>query len=117
MVELALVLPLLLLLLFGIIEYGRGYSVKVQLTSSVREGARVLALGGAPADARAAVVAAGPALTPTLAGSDITTTPCPSNGADGVARVSVDYALPALTPLIPSGSHDVRATAVMRCGL
>jgi Flp pilus assembly protein TadG len=44
-VEMAIVLPILLLIIFGIIEFGRGYQVKVQLTGSVRDVARALALG------------------------------------------------------------------------
>jgi Flp pilus assembly protein TadG len=40
-VEFALVLPLLLLILFGIIEFGRAWSVKQTLTDAAREGARI----------------------------------------------------------------------------
>jgi Flp pilus assembly protein TadG len=116
-VELALVLPLLLLLVFGIIELGRSYNVRVQLTGAAREGARVLALGGTPGEAQAAVVAAAPGLAPALAGGNITTITCPAGGAAGNARVAISYALPGLTPLVPSGAIDLSAAAVMRCGL
>jgi Flp pilus assembly protein TadG len=40
-VEFALILPVVLLLLFGIIEFGRAWNVKQVLTDAAREGARV----------------------------------------------------------------------------
>src|SRR3954454_3432214 len=36
-IEFALVLPLLIMLVFGIIEFGRGYNAKIELTGAVRE--------------------------------------------------------------------------------
>ena len=43
-VEFALVLPFLLLLLCGVIDFGRAYNAKVTLTHAAREGVRVWAL-------------------------------------------------------------------------
>lgn len=40
MVEMAIMLPLLLLLVFGIIEFGRLYNAQVTLTHAAREGIR-----------------------------------------------------------------------------
>ena len=40
LVEFALLLPLFLLLLFGMIDFGRAYSASVTLTNAAREGAR-----------------------------------------------------------------------------
>ena len=45
-VELAIVLPLLLLLIFGMIDFGRVMQQQIVMTEAVREGARVGALGG-----------------------------------------------------------------------
>lgn len=45
-VEMAVVLPLLLTMAFGIIEYGWVFTVKQALTTAAREGARVAALPG-----------------------------------------------------------------------
>jgi len=111
------VLPLLLLLVFGIIEFGRGYGAKVQLTGSVREGARALALGRTTAQVEQAVIDAAPGLNPALTSANISTTPCPAGGADGNATVTVSYDLPSLTPLVPGGSIGINVTGVMRCGL
>jgi len=51
MVEAALILPLLFLLIFGLVEFGRAYNAKVTLTHAAREGVRELALHNIPADA------------------------------------------------------------------
>jgi hypothetical protein len=45
-VEMAVVTPLLLAMLFGIIEYGWVFSIKQAMTTAVRDGARVAALPG-----------------------------------------------------------------------
>jgi Flp pilus assembly protein TadG len=116
-VEFAIVLPLLLLLVFGIIEFGRGYNVKVQLTGAVREGAREVALGGSRAEARQAVRDAAPGLNPALDDGDINITLCPPNGADGNATVRISYDLQSLTPLVPAGEIQINVQGVMRCGL
>lgn len=43
-VELAIILPLLLLLLLGIMEFGRAYNVQISLSQAAREGARHAAI-------------------------------------------------------------------------
>jgi Flp pilus assembly protein TadG len=43
-VEFALVLPIILLILFGTIEFGRAWNVRQTLTDAAREGARVAAV-------------------------------------------------------------------------
>jgi Flp pilus assembly protein TadG len=50
-VEMALVLPILLLLVFGIIEFGFIFNRYISVTHAAREGVRQLALGVEPADA------------------------------------------------------------------
>lgn len=45
MVELALILPILLLLIFGIIEFGRIFSTQLLVTSCAREASRSAAVG------------------------------------------------------------------------
>ena len=115
LVEFAIILPILLTLVFGIIEFGRGYNVKVEVTGGVREGARALALGKTSAEAKQAVRAATVGVP--LTDSHISTTACPAGGARGNATVSRLLRLPSLTPIVPSGSIQLNATGVMRCGL
>jgi Flp pilus assembly protein TadG len=45
LVEFALVLPLLLLLILGIVEFGRAWNAKQILTDAAREGARLSVIG------------------------------------------------------------------------
>jgi len=49
-VGLALALPLLALLLFGIIDFGLGLSARIQVANAVREGARLGSVKWAEAD-------------------------------------------------------------------
>lgn len=93
-VEFALVLPLLLLVVFGIIDFGRAYNAQQALNAGTREGARVLALGtGDPTT----VTKAG---AYPLAGGlvTVTSTAC-SSGADSFATVNSSYAFSYITPV------------------
>ncbi|GAB4099291.1 TadE/TadG family type IV pilus assembly protein [Sinomonas halotolerans] len=60
-VEFALVLPLLLTLLFGIIEFGRIYNAQIVFSNAAREAARTMAIKDDPGQASSAAqaVAAG----------------------------------------------------------
>ena len=60
-VEFALVLPVLLLLLVGIIEFGRLYNAQIVITNAAREAARTMAIteDAAAATAAAEAVAGG----------------------------------------------------------
>ncbi len=49
LVEFALVIPLLLLILMGIIEFGLMFSSFITITNASREGARLASLGGSDA--------------------------------------------------------------------
>ena len=50
-VEFALVVPILLVLLLGIIEFGRAYNVQISLTHAARETARTMAIDNVWGDA------------------------------------------------------------------
>ena len=45
LVEFALLLPLVMLILIGIVEFGRAWQAKQTLTDAAREGARIAAVG------------------------------------------------------------------------
>jgi len=68
-VELALVAPLLIFLLFGIIEFGLMVKDVVGLNQAAREGARVAAVGATPTTLNNRVVSA----APTIQGANIVT--------------------------------------------
>ena len=115
LVEFAFILPILVLFIFGIVEFGRAYSARIQLTSAVREGARAVALGGTPAQAANAIKDGAPGLTRsevavTAATSCVGPTP-PAN-----ATVSASYPFHYTIPLFRNGTWTLKATGVMRCG-
>jgi Flp pilus assembly protein TadG len=112
MVEFAIILPVLLLLLVGIVEFGRAYNTQVSIQAAAREGARELALRHTSAEVEAATRNGAPSVTI----DSITQTACPSSG-DGQARVTVSESFTFGIPLVPLGTKTLTATGVMRCGL
>lgn len=93
-VEMALVLPMLLLIIFGTIDFGRMLNAQLTLTEAAREGARSVAVGqtATQANARIANVASG------LSGgvtSIAGTTGCTS----GDATVTLTYDFQFVTPV------------------
>ena len=110
-VEMALVLPLLVMLVFGIVEFGRAYNTKVTLTHSARESVRVLALTQDPDQAKAAASAAAATLDP--AKIQFTSTACT---AGQPTTVTVSYPFSYDIPLVNSGSVTLTGKGVMRCG-
>jgi hypothetical protein len=111
LVEFALILPILILLIFGIIEFGRGYHTKTTLAHAAREGVRVAALdSGNPVQvARDAA----PNLTP--GAITVTVTPDPCVPGDPVT-VTLDYNHQYDIPLFGSGTWSFSEEGVMRCG-
>lgn len=114
MVEMAMILPLLLMLVTGIIYAGMAFHAWIELTGAVREGARVVALGGTAAEATAMVQTASPGLAPAPTVTSVTTCP-PSGGGQG--RISATYPVSYSIPIFGTGTWSVNATGVMRCGL
>ena len=119
-VELALVLPILLVLVFGIIDFGRAYNAKISLTQAAREGARVRALGADDAATASRVqLAAGflPASSVSVAaGAPCPASPLPSDVATVTAMSTFTYATPigALVGFA-AGPITLSGTGVMRC--
>jgi Flp pilus assembly protein TadG len=97
-VEFALVFPVLILVLIGIIEYGSVFNTQLMLTSAAREGARTMAVTGDAAQARTAVINAAVGLSPALTAANIVVTPSSCSSTTNVS-VTIDYAKPYLTGL------------------
>lgn len=116
-VEFALILPLLVLVVLGIVEFGRGFQVSGTLSAAAREGVRVMALQNDPAAARAAVRSAASSLDPGLTDAQITITPgtCPAGTGTTTVRLTIDYDLPLMTGLF-GATVGMSGTGVMRCG-
>src|SRR5687768_14343436 len=108
-VEFALILPLLILLVFGIVEFGRAYNAKVTLTHAVREGARALAVGEDD-PAQVVVDAASPL---NLLTSQVDVGACDPGDP---AEVEADFPFRYNIPLFGSATISLSAEAVVRCG-
>jgi len=111
LVEFAIVLSLLVLILFGIIEFGRAYNAQETLTHAAREGVRVLAITGDSEKAAAATRNAAPELDASLVG--VSSTAC-SPGYPTTVTASYPFSL--TIPFFGSRTFTLDATAVMRCG-
>jgi Flp pilus assembly protein TadG len=118
-VEMALLLPFLILLLLGIMEFGRAFNAQVTLTNAAREGVRVMSISKDIGGAQSATVAAAATLRPPLVNSNIaisapgatTATPCP---AGSTATVTITYSLNTLTGI--AGPFSMTGKGVMLCG-
>lgn len=119
-VEMALVLPILILLVFGIVEFGMAYNAKNTLTHAAREGARAFAIADpdlAPADVEAAVrdtvEEAMGGLTIANPATDIDIdAPCTPGSP---AEVTVSYDVVYDIPLWGTGTWSLSSTGSMRC--
>jgi len=93
-VEFALVLPLLLLLVCGIIDFGRAINAQITLTQAARTGARLAALGQPNVATATRAAATG------LSGVGVAVTPCPSGATQTtVAVVTATYSFKFVTPI------------------
>jgi Flp pilus assembly protein TadG len=110
-VELALVLPLVLLLLLGMVQLGLLVRDQILVVHAAREAAREAAVDPAPDAARQAAAASS-----TLDGSRLTVTTSGRGAAGSRVRVEVAYKAPTAVPLLGSALGDLtlRATATMR---
>lgn len=110
-VEFALVVPALLLLLLGIIEFGRAYNVQISLTHAARESARYMAIHEQWEGAMKQGISAAPAV-----GLEESNFVLASNSCDALpdAHVVVTYPLETLTGI--GEGLTLRGEATMRCG-
>lgn len=93
-VEFALVLPVLLLILFGIIDFGRALNAQITLTQAAREGARLAALGQPDVVSRTQAAATG------LSPVSVNMASCPAGaGPADNAVVTVSYSFSFITPV------------------
>jgi Flp pilus assembly protein TadG len=118
-VEFAILLPILVMLVMGIIEFGRAYNTQISLTHAARESVRVMAISNNPASAKQAAVNATVSLRPALRTTDvgITTTNAAAPGACAAganATVTITYSLSTMTGI--AGPFTLTGKGVMQCG-
>lgn len=119
LVELAMVLPILLLLLFGIIEYGRIMSAGLVVTHSARDAARFGSVGATDSeiiDRIRTKTAAALYDTSNPAKLSINIVRTMDSGGDDI-RVDVSYPVTLYMPIISSiagNPFTVKGSSVMR---
>jgi Flp pilus assembly protein TadG len=115
-VEFALIVPVLIVLVLGIIEFGHAFQVQGTLSAAAREGVRAMALRNDRAAAMDVVQNAAASLNPDITDAQITIDrDCPVTGGGNTAvRLTIDYPMPFLTGFFGTGV-DLTGTGVMRC--
>lgn len=116
LVEMALVLPLFLLLLFGVIEMGRvGYSY-ITISNAAREGGRVATIGGSDLQIESSVKNSAVNLDPM--GITIIISPLEADRQSGhEVKIEVSYPVQLVIPIISnviSNPVVVSSSIVMR---
>jgi Flp pilus assembly protein TadG len=105
LLELAISLPIMLVLMVGLVDFGQAWNIKQKLANAVREGTRI----GASA----------PPFEATSCGIPLASSPCSVQAAaDTVKRYMVNAALDAscITPNSPTSSDSTTSTWTYSCG-
>jgi Flp pilus assembly protein TadG len=112
-VEFALLAPILVMLVLGIMEFGRAYNVQTTLTNAAREGVRHMAINNNQVAARTAAKNAAIHLNPILADGNITfsATNCSVNSQ---MTVTINYSLTTMTGI--AGPFAITGRGTMLCG-
>jgi Flp pilus assembly protein TadG len=113
-VEMALILPLLLMMLMGMVEMGRIGNAYLTATHAARHGARYGAVGGSNTEIINKVLQAAPSFDP----AKVTVTILPQNrGVGDDITVSVVYPIELIAPLISGLVNNpvlVTSTVIMK---
>lgn len=121
-VELALLLPVLMLLVMGIVDFGIVFHQQVSLSGAAREGARYYALHNDLAGAAARAIDAAPSVipAPTVAvcvGASTSTCTIDAACTPGdIVQVTTSTPVDLNIPFGPVGTITVTGRGVMRCG-
>jgi Flp pilus assembly protein TadG len=116
-VEMAIVMPLLVAMLIGIIDFSRIFNAELQLSQAAREGVRLAALGFPTTDAqgRATAAAPNPAWGAALPMGSVTVSACPTSSPTdsyATAAVIVNY---TFNGIMWMNGSVLSQRAVMRC--
>lgn len=120
MIEFALILPLFILILFGILEFGVYFTQSLSVTSAAREGARLGITCASDADFTAKVEERVQSSTPSLDVSRLSVSASKTTlSGDNMVTVTLDYSAPTLTPLgrlLWGAEYHVTSSCIMRIG-
>lgn len=112
-VEFALIVLPLMMLLFGIVNFGLAYHQQIQLSGAAREGARTMAITNNSGRARDDAIAAAPTLDdppPTVSISG----PCVP-GEPVIVEVTYPFSFLFIGAFIDAPPMTLRGVGVMRC--
>lgn len=115
--EFAIVVPIFLILVFGIVDFSLGLKAWLTVTNASREGARVLVLGQTCSQVTTATDNVAASLHPQVT---VTITPSTCTGVTGDAMsVTVTYKYTSVTPLghfaqLLTGPITMSSTSTMR---
>ncbi|BDZ54376.1 TadE/TadG family type IV pilus assembly protein [Agromyces marinus] len=113
-VEFALIIPVLLLLVLGVMEFSRLYNQQISLSNAARSAARVMAISNDQGEAVNAAIAAAPALNPLLSAGNVAF----SSGActaGAIMSVTVTYESTLLTGAF-GPAFNLTGEAATPCG-
>lgn len=111
--EFGLVIPILVLLLVGVIEFSWNFYAQANVSASAREGAREYAINQSVAAAEDQAVLA--SKLPGLTTAHVSVKPTSCTPGDMNATVEIHYMYGSLTGFFGDFFH-VKGTGVMRCG-
>jgi len=108
-------MPLLLILVLGIAEFGRAYNIQTTLSAAAREGVRTMALTNNASTARTTTKSAA---APAVILTDVTVSAaCPAAGTNpsATATVTAKYTMAFITDFFGMAPLQLTGTGVMRC--
>ena len=116
--ELAIALPVLLLMLVGIFEFARAYQIQQVVVNAAREGARQAVLQGVDADS-AEIIVKRYLTSGAINNGEVTVIDTNNTGDPTTVHVSVPYTFALIGPLIrlatsgsgPPGPGDINLTS------
>lgn len=111
-VEFALVAPILLTLVAGIVEFSHAYNLQISVTQAAREAARTMAIKDDQGEAELAAAAGAPGLSTGDFGYSFTPDACAD---DENITVTITYPAATLTGIFGT-SLTLTGVGAMRCG-
>lgn len=118
LVETALILPLLLLLLTGIIDFGLLFNTYLVVSNASREGARHAVTGDTDIQIRAAVSRAASSLDAARLSISISPDESEGRSTGDAVTVTVTYEYSMVTPIIGAffpETFEIGSSTTMRC--
>jgi len=118
LVETALVLPILLLLLTGIIDFGMLFNNYLVVSNASREGARSAAIGSTDEQISTVVHNVAASLDPVRLSVTITPDQVAGRSTGESVAVTVQYEYNMITPIIAAlvpGPLELKTSTTMRC--